>query len=438
MRELIIIGGGSAGMAAALSARKNGISDILILEQGNELGGVLLQCIHNGFGLHTFGEELTGPAYAERYARQIERERIQVKTETAVIRISRDCSVTYVNAKEGYVTVQAGAVILAMGCRERARGAISIPGYRPAGVWTAGTAQRYLNLEGYLVGRRVWILGSGDIGMIMARRMTLEGARVLGVAEVMPYSNGLPRNKRQCLEDFGIPLYLSHTVTEIKGKDRVEAVVISQVDENRKPIPGTEKEFEVDTLLLSVGLIPENAVSEEAGILLDDATKGPVVNSRYETEIPGIFACGNVLHVHDLVDHVSAEGEKAGKAAAVFLKKKQETTGKSHADGYGRSAELSVRAGEGLSYVLPQRLCLSELMEDGETEFKFRVREGCKEADLEILAGETPVKTVKKRYLEPAVMGDVKLKWKELCREGQIVEWKEGLTFRLVKGGEGQ
>lgn len=438
MYELIIIGGGSAGMAAALSARKNGVSDILILEQGHELGGVLLQCIHNGFGLHTFGEELTGPAYAERYIKKIEKEQIAVKTDTTVVEIRKDLSVVYVNEKEGYVTVQAGAVVLAMGCRERARGAISIPGFRPAGVWTAGTAQRYLNLEGYLVGRRIWILGSGDIGMIMARRMTLEGARVLGVAEVMPYSNGLPRNRRQCLDDFGIPLYLSHTVTEIKGKDRVEAVVISQVDEKRRPIPGTEKEFEVDTLLLSVGLIPENAVSEAAGITLDQTTKGLVVNSRYETEIPGVFACGNVLHVHDLVDHVSAEGEKAGEAAAEYLAKtRNRDTVLADQCPFGK-AEMPVQAGEGISYILPQKLCLREFMEEGETEFKFRVREGFKEAVLEIWNGEMIVKKVKKKYLEPAVMGSVKLKWEDLGCEGRSIEENEKLTFRMVRGGEGQ
>lgn len=426
--EMIVVGGGSAGMAAALSARKEGVKDILILEQGAEPGGVLLQCIHNGFGLHTFGEELTGPAYAERYIRQIEEAAIEVKTNTTVLHIDKEHQVTYVNDREGYVTVGAGAVILAMGCRERSRGAIGIPGYRPAGVWTAGTAQRYLNLEGHLVGRRVWILGSGDIGMIMARRMTLEGAEVLGVAEVMPYSNGLPRNRRQCLEDFEIPLYLSHTVTKIKGRDRVEAVVISQVDENKSPIPGTEKEFQVDTLLLSVGLIPENGLSEDAGISLDSSTKGPVVNSGYETEIPGIFACGNVLHVHDLVDHVSKEGEQAGKAAALYL-----NTCKAGKDRYGLT--VPVKAGNGLSYVLPQKLCVEDMKREGQTEFKFRVRKGLKAANLEIQAGGEIIKAMKKKYLEPAVMGTANLEWEELSSYLSSGGELKDLVFSLKEGG---
>ncbi len=421
--ELVIVGGGSAGLAAALAAHENGIRNIVVLEQGKEPGGVLLQCIHNGFGLHTFGEELTGPAYAERYTVRVREAGIPVLTETMVLRIGPDKTVTYVNGTEGCVTVQAGAIVLAMGCRERAAGAISICGYRPAGVWTAGAAQRYLNLEGYLVGRRIWILGSGDIGMIMARRMTLEGAKVLGVAEVMPYSNGLPRNRRQCLEDFDIPLYLSHTVTKIEGRDRVEAVVISQVDEKKCPIPGTEKQFEVDTLLLSVGLIPENELSEEAGIPLDMRTKGPSVNSRYETEKEGIFACGNVLHVHDLVDHVSAEGELAGKAAAEYLEERKD--GKAAAG----KQELSVEAGEGLSYILPQRLLLPAMEADGKTEFKFRVREARKEAYLELWQGERRIKRVKKKYLEPAVMGTVTVKREELAGR------ETPLRFCLVEGG---
>ena len=422
--ELVIVGGGSAGLAAALSAHENGVKDILVLEQGKEPGGVLLQCIHNGFGLHTFGEELTGPAYAERYTSRAEAAGIPILTETMVLRIGADKTVTYVNGTEGCVTVQAGAIVLAMGCRERAAGAISICGYRPAGVWTAGTAQRYLNLEGYLVGRRVFILGSGDIGMIMARRMTLEGAEVLGVAEVMSYSNGLPRNRRQCLEDFEIPLFLSHTVTRIEGRDRVEAVVISQVDGEKRPIPGTEKRFEADTLLLSVGLIPENQLSEEAGILLDGRTKGPVINSRYETVKKGIFACGNVLHVHDLVDYVSAEGELAGKAAAEYLRAQEEPS--AMAD---EVPELSVEAGEGLSYMLPQRLSLPAMEADGRTDFKFRVKQSHKEACLELWQGERLIKRVKKKYLEPAVMGTVTVKKEELS------DGRAPLRFCLAEGG---
>ena len=420
--QLVVIGGGSAGLAAAIAARERGITDILVLEQGEEPGGVLLQCIHNGFGLHTFGEELTGPAYAERYVTRAEELGIPIRTRTMALEIGPDRTVTYINEEEGLVTVQAGAIVLAMGCRERAAGAISICGYRPAGVWTAGTAQRYLNLDGYLVGRRVFILGSGDIGMIMARRMTLEGAQVLGVAEVMPYSNGLPRNRRQCLEDFGIPLYLSHTVTRIEGQDRVEAVVIAHVDEKRKPIPGTEKRFEADTLLLSVGLIPENGLTEQAGISLDPRTKGPSVSSRYETEAEGIFACGNVLHVHDLVDFVSREGEEAGRAAAEYVKQKQNT------EQNGTKNRIPVLAKGGLSYILPQRICPADLETDGELAFKFRLRAAWKEAVLEVYQGETRIASMKKKYLEPAVMGNVSIK------KEALVSRELPLTFVLTGG----
>ena len=390
--ELVVVGGGSGGMAAALEARRQGVEKILILEQGRELGGILLQCVHNGFGLHTFGEELTGPAYAERYADMVRSEGIQVKTETFVSRLERDRTLSYTNAREGCERIRAGAVVLAAGCRERPWGAVSIPGFRPAGVWTAGTAQRYVNLEGYLVGRRVFILGSGDIGMIMARRMTLEGAKVLGVAEIMPCPGGLPRNRRQCLEDFGIPLYLSHTVTRIGGRDRVESVEIAQVDGRRRPIPGTEKVFKADTLLLSVGLIPENRLLEQAGEPLHPKTGGAIVDSSYETGIPGVFACGNALHVHDLVDNVSREGEQAGLAAAEYIR--------------GRASSgpvVTVTAGEGVSYVLPQRLKLSDIMAD-RVRLKFRPSGRLKEARMELVLGNQILGTARKRYLEPAVM----------------------------------
>ena len=311
--EIVIIGGGPAGLAAALSARKAGVENILILERDAELGGILNQCIHNGFGLHTFKEELTGPEYAWRFIERVQKENIAYRLNTMVLNISKDRIVTAMNRDEGIIQIQAGAVILAMGCRERPRGALNIPGFRPAGIFSAGTAQRLVNIEGYMPGKEVVILGSGDIGLIMARRMTLEGADVKVVAELMPYSGGLKRNIVQCLDDFNIPLKLSHTVVDIEGKDRVTAVTIAEVDENRKPVPGTEERYTCDTLLLSCGLIPENELSVNAGIELSRITNGPVVTDSLETNIPGIFACGNVLHVHDLVDFVSEEAAKAGR-----------------------------------------------------------------------------------------------------------------------------
>ena len=302
--DLVIVGGGPAGLAAAIAAKDNGIDSILIIERDRELGGILNQCIHNGFGLHTFKEELTGPEYASRFIAQVEERGIEYKLNTMVMDISNDKVVTAMNSTDGMFTVEAKAVVLAMGCRERSRGALNIPGYRPAGIFSAGTAQRLVNIEGYMPGRRVVILGSGDIGLIMARRMTLEGAKVLAVAELMPYSGGLKRNIVQCLNDFDIPLYLSHTVVDIQGKERVEGITIAEVGPDRKPIPGTEIHYDCDTLLLSCGLLPENELSKTAGVDLSPITSGPVVNDSLETNIPGVFACGNVLHVHDLVDFV--------------------------------------------------------------------------------------------------------------------------------------
>lgn len=327
--ELVIVGGGPAGMAAALSARRAGIADILILERDRELGGILNQCIHNGFGLHTFREELTGPEYAVRYEKMIEEEQIPYLTNTMVQKVQggSPCMVTAMSRDNGFFTIQCKAVILAMGCRERARGAMNIPGSRPAGIYSAGTAQYFVNREGRLPGREVVILGSGDIGLIMARRMTLQGARVKMVAEIMPYSGGLRRNIVQCLDDFQIPLKLSHTVTEIHGKKRVEGVTVARVDENLKPVPGTAEYVACDTLLLSCGLIPENELTKAAGAKMDSVTRGPVVNATLQTTEEGIFACGNVLHVHDLVDNVSAEAEKAGAYAAAYIKKKPESWG---------------------------------------------------------------------------------------------------------------
>lgn len=323
--DLIVIGGGPAGMAAALSAYEKGITDILILERDHELGGILNQCIHNGFGLHTFQEELTGPEYAARYIDLIEEKKIPYLLHTMVVEVQGGevCLVTAMNREKGLFQIEAKAVVLAMGCRERSRGAMNIPGYRPAGIYSAGTAQRYVNIEGRMPGKEVVVLGSGDIGLIMARRMTLQGARVKMVAEIMPYSGGLKRNIVQCLDDFGIPLKLSHTVVDIHGKERVSGVTVARVDENLKPVPGTEEYISCDTLLLSCGLIPENELSEAAGAQMDAVTQGPVVNARLETTAAGIFACGNVLHVHDLADNVSKEAEEAGAFAAEYVKEKQ-------------------------------------------------------------------------------------------------------------------
>ena len=317
--DLVIVGGGPAGLAAAEKDKKNGIENMIILERDKELGGILNQCIHNGFGLHTFKEELTGPEYAQRFIDRVKELDIPYKLNTMVMDISEDKKVTIMNREEGLQVLQARSVILAMGCRERPRGALNIPGSRPAGIYSAGTAQRLVNMEGFMPGREVVILGSGDIGLIMARRMTLEGAKVKVVAELMPYSGGLKRNIVQCLDDFGIPLKLSHTVIDIDGKDRVRGITLAQVDDRGKPIPGTEEYYSCDTLLLSVGLIPENELSKEAGVELSPVTSGPVVNESLETNIPGVFACGNVLHVHDLVDFVSEEAAAAGKNAAKYI-----------------------------------------------------------------------------------------------------------------------
>ncbi|MBQ1364815.1 MAG: FAD-dependent oxidoreductase [Clostridia bacterium] len=318
--DILIIGAGPAGLAAAIAAREAGVESILVLEREKEPGGILRQCIHNGFGLHRFSEELTGPEYAKRDVDRVRELDIPVRCGTTVLSVSPDRVVTCVSPGFGFSRLSAGAVVLAMGCRERPRGALCTPGSRPAGIYSAGTAQRFVNLEGYMPGRRVVILGSGDIGLIMARRMTLQGAKVLACVEIMPYSSGLNRNIVQCLEDYGIPLYLSHTVTDIHGRERLTGVTVSRVDENRKPVPGSEIRFDCDTLLLSCGLIPENELSQGAGVELSPLTSGPVVSETLETSVPGIFACGNVLHVHDLVDHVSAESFRAGRAAASFVR----------------------------------------------------------------------------------------------------------------------
>lgn len=345
--DVIVIGAGPAGLAAALSAHENGAENVLLIERAPQAGGILNQCIHNGFGLHYFKQELTGPEYAQRFIDQLNQSPIQFLKDTMVLQITPDKTVHAVSATHGYLIVKAKAIVLAMGCRERTRGAISIPGTRPSGVFTAGTAQHYVNVDGFLPGKRVVILGSGDIGLIMARRLTLEGAKVLACVELMPYSGGLNRNIVQCLQDFDIPLLLSHTVIQIKGENRVEQVVVAKVDENRRPIAGSEIVFDCDTLLLSVGLIPENELTIQAGIALDMRTKGPVVFENMETACSGIFACGNVVHVHDLVDFVTAESQRAGKAAAQYALGKQQQE---------HQQPVCIESGAGVSYTVPQKL----------------------------------------------------------------------------------
>ena len=397
--DIVIIGGGPAGLAAAVSARRAGVEDILILERDNVLGGILNQCIHNGFGLHTFKEELTGPEYAARYIEMVTEEKIPYRLNTMVIDINSEKEVTYINREEGLVTIKAGAVILAMGCRERPRGALNIPGYGPARLFSAGTAQRLMNIEGYSVGKEVVILGSGDIGLIMARRMTLEGAKVKVVAELMPYSGGLKRNIVQCLDDYDIPLKLSHTVTEIHGKERVTGITIAEVDGNRKPIPGTEEYYSCDTLLLSVGLIPENELTKGIGVSMNQITSGPNVNDHLQTEAEGVFACGNVLHVHDLVDYVSEEANLAGKNAAAYVKK--ETAGE-------ETKEVRLEALNGVRYTVPQSLDIRNM--NDQVVVRFRVADVYKDRFISVYYGDERVSKRKKKVLAPGEMEQVILK----------------------------
>ena len=404
--DLVIVGGGSAGMAAAVSAYDAGVQDILLLERSPYLGGILNQCIHNGFGLHEFKEELTGPEFLTRFVHQVEERHIHYETKASVLSIKKSKIVTYVSPK-GSFEVQAKAIVVATGCYERSAGAISMPGERPAGVITAGQAQLYLNQYGYLVGKRVFILGSGDIGLIMARRMTLEGAKVLGVAELMPYSNGLNRNIQQCLKDFDIPLYLSHTVTNVIGKGKLEAIEISQVDEKQNPIPGTEKRFEVDTLMLSIGLIPNCALLDKAGAKIGPA-RGAEVDDALMTSIPGIFTCGNVLHVHDLVDYVVEEGKVAGKNAAAYILGTLE-----------EGAKVPTKAGNGIGYVVPGSVAIGE---EGDVSLTFRCRAPSKNVYLIVKQGEKVIKKLYKLAMIPSEMEIIKIPRKALENSQEPLE----------------
>ncbi len=420
--DIVIVGGGPAGLAAAIEAQKEGVERILIIERDRELGGILNQCIHNGFGLHTFKEELTGPEYAQRFMDEVKEKHIEFKLNTMVMDITPNKMVTAMNTLEGMFEIEAKAIILAMGCRERSRGALNIPGYRPAGIYSAGTAQRFVNIEGYMPGREVVILGSGDIGLIMARRMTLEGAKVKVVAEIMPYSGGLKRNIVQCLDDYDIPLKLSHTVVEIKGKERVEGVTIAEVDKTGKPIAGTEEYYTCDTLLLSVGLIPENEVSKQIGVELSKVTSGPTVNESLETSVPGVFACGNVLHVHDLVDFVSEEAAEAGKNAARYVKRVEKDLNSLDEE---LMREIILIPTQGVRYTVPQTI-RPECMEK-EQVIRFRVGDVYRNQYVSVYFDNKRVLHKKRPIVAPGEMENIILRKEEVLNYPELSQ----ITIKL-------
>lgn len=411
--DIVVIGGGPAGLAAAIAAKRAGVRNLVILERDAMLGGILNQCIHNGFGLHTFKEELTGPEYAARYIEEAAKLEIPYKLGAMVLSVSPEKEITYISGEEGIQKISAKAIILAMGCRERPRGALNIPGFRPAGIYSAGTAQRMMNIEGYHVGRKVVILGSGDIGLIMARRMTLEGAKVEVVAELMPYSGGLKRNIVQCLDDYGIPLKLSHTVVGIEGKERLTGVTIAAVDENRRPIPGTEEHYDCDTLLLSVGLIPENELTREIGAAMSRVTSGPEVDDRLQTGVSGIFACGNVLHVHDLVDHVSEEATLAGENAAAYVLSGEHTES---------SHKVAVKAENGVRYTVPQSIDTANMRET--VTVRFRVADIYRDRSIAVYYDGKKVMNRKKKVMAPGEMEQVILKKSSFAAFPELKEIK--------------
>ncbi|MCD6121761.1 MAG: FAD-dependent oxidoreductase [Spirochaetales bacterium] len=395
--DVAVIGGGPAGLAAAIEAKKNGAESVCVIERDKELGGILQQCIHNGFGLQIFKEDLTGPEYAERFITELKEQNITCKLDTMVLSIDKDRNLDIVNTYDGYMRIKAKAIVLAMGCRERTREAINIPGTRPSGVFTAGTAQRFLNMEGYLVGKKIMMLGTGDIGLIMARRLTLEGAEVKAVLARKGYPGGLMRNVAQCLYDYNIPLMLRHTIVKVAGKDRVEGVLVAKTDEKSRPIPGTEELYKCDTLLLSVGLIPENELSKEAGIEIDPATGGPLVNESMETSVGGIFACGNVVHVHDLVDYVTEESRRAGKSAAQFVAKELAADG----------ASIRTEHGEGVKYIVPQKIRPANIKE--RLDLYMRVTGIFKDSKLIVKSGNEVIKSIKKKQMTPGEMEKIRI-----------------------------